>query len=107
MKGKLKKPRKERPAPKKAAPMSLADEMRMKLQRRANIMSGREDKAEQAVAKKRRPTLKAAPKEDEDEGSGGFSTKNMGGLVALLKSKETAKPRVDSFDEEESDWDSD
>jgi hypothetical protein len=109
LKGKKPKPRKEQsaPAPKKAAPMSLADEMRMKLQRRANIMSGREDKAEQAAAKKRRPTLKAAPKEDEDAGAGGFSTKNMGGLAALLKSKETAKPRVDSFDDEESDWDSD
>eukprot|EP00944_MAST-04C_sp_MAST-4C-sp1_P008471 g8471.t1 len=112
--------------------------MRMKLSRRANIMSGRADKEEQKKSKKRRETLKAKvnavnafsnslaklkstkgtgdkdkaePNEDvkPQEEVGGFTTKNMGGLAALLKSKESTKNRKDSMDsfDSESDWDSD
>ena len=48
-----------------------------------------------------------AGKEEGEESVGAFSTKNMGGLAAILKSKETQRPRNDSFASEESDWDSD
>ena len=136
LKSKPKKERKQKPLPEKPKQLSLAEEMRMKLSRRANIMSGRADKEEQKKSKKRRETLKAKvnavnafsnslaklkstkdtddkakPNEDAkpQEEVGGFTTKNMGGLAALLKSKESTKNRKDSMDsfDSESDWDSD
>ena len=92
---------------------------------------GGDDRNEQKAQKKRRPTLTAKvqsagfmagalkkvqaknkdeekpAEKDEEESVGAFSTKNMGGLAAILKSKETQRPREDSFASEESDWDSD
>ena len=136
LKSKPKKERKQKPPPEKPKQLSLAEEMRMKLSRRANIMSGRADKEEQKKSKKRRETLKAKvnsvnafsnslaklkSSKDRDgkaeqpeevkpkEEVGGFTTKNMGSLAALLKSKESSKSRKDSMDsfDSESDWDSD
>ena len=47
--------------------------------------------------------------EKEEAKPGGFTTKNMGGLAALLKARETDDTRRDSRDSfaSESDWDSD
>lgn len=135
LKNKPKKERKQKPLPEKPKQLSLAEEMRMKLSRRANIMSGRADKEEQKKSKARRGTLKAKVnavnafskglkglkkastndkkpptiEEKEEAKPGGFTTKNMGGLAALLKARETDDTRRDSRDSfaSESDWDSD
>ena len=53
----LEKERKAKPLPEKPKTLSLAEEMRMKLSRRANIMSGRADKEEQQKSKQRRTTV--------------------------------------------------
>jgi hypothetical protein len=138
LKAKPKKERKTKPLPEKPKTLSLAEEMRMKLSRRANIMSGRADKEEQQKSKERRtsvlkakvnsvnafskglkglkkakkvetPTIEEEKEEKPKEEVGGFTTKNMGGLAALLKARETDDTRRDSRDSfaSESDWDSD
>mgnify|MGYP001397838753 CR=1 FL=1 len=87
-------------------------------------MSGRADKEEQKKSKARRGTLKAKVnavnafskglkglkkastndkkpptiEEKEEAKPGGFTTKNMGGLAALLKARETDDTRRDSRD---------
>ena len=75
----------------------------MAAQLQANKARNRRSSAIAANVIAKRPSL-----DPEDKSVGGFSTKGMAGLTALLAHKSTAqKPRADSFASADDDWDSD
>ena len=118
---------KKRPAPAKK-PLSLAEEMRMKLVRRQKLLSGARDEEEQAAASERKkkqgaalnavsfvsklttlsPRTKAKKRLEEQsaqESKGGFSLKGMSGLDAKLSSMNSRQRSGSSFDDDSSDDD--